>query len=63
MGPGFDFTQRDDTYQWFVYPPATPLDAMVIPRTSGKNNNVQINDRVSKAMVGRSHEPYYFSTR
>jgi len=22
---------------WFVYPPATPVDAMVIPRTFGKN--------------------------
>jgi hypothetical protein len=40
-----------------------PVDAMVIPRTSEKNNNVQINDRVSRAMAGRSHEPYYFSTR
>jgi hypothetical protein len=48
---------------WFVYPPATPVDAMVLPTTSGKNNNVQINDRVSRAMAGRSHEPYYFSTR
>jgi hypothetical protein len=28
-----------------------------------KNNNAQINDRVSRAMAGRSHEPYFFSTR
>jgi hypothetical protein len=48
---------------WFVYPPATPVDVIVMPRTSGKDNNAQINDRVSKAMAGRSHEPYYFSTR
>jgi len=26
---------------------------MVIPRTSEKNNNAQINDRVSRAMAGR----------
>jgi len=38
------------------YPPATPVDVMVIPRTSDKNNNAQINDRVSRAMAGRSHE-------
>jgi hypothetical protein len=30
---------------WFVYPPAAPVDIMVIPRTSEKNNNVQINDK------------------
>jgi hypothetical protein len=36
---------------------------MVIPRTSGKNNNAQTYDREAKAMAGRSHEPYYFSTR
>jgi hypothetical protein len=36
---------------------------MSIPRASAKNNNSQINDRVSRAMTGRSHEPYYFSTR
>jgi hypothetical protein len=41
---------------WLVYPPATPVDVMVIPRTSEKNNNAQINDRVSRAMAGRSHE-------
>jgi len=48
---------------WFVYPPATPVDAMVILKTSVENNRAQINDRVSRAMAGRSHEPYYFSTR
>jgi hypothetical protein len=36
---------------------------MVIPRTPEKNTNAQITDRVSRAMAGRSHEPYYFSTR
>ena len=36
---------------------------MVIPKTSVKTNNAQIIDRVSRAMAGRSHEPYYFSTR
>jgi hypothetical protein len=48
---------------WIVYPPATPVDVMVIPRTFEKNNDAQINDRVSRAMAGRSHEQYYFSTR
>jgi len=28
-----------------------------------KKNNAQFNDRVSRTMAGRSHEPYYISTR
>jgi hypothetical protein len=36
---------------------------MVIPRTSKNNNNAQINDRVSRAMAGRSHESQCFSMR
>jgi len=28
---------------------------MVILRTSEKNNNAKINERVSRAMAGRSH--------
>ena len=39
-----------------VYPPAAPVDVLVILKTSEKNNNDQIDDRVSKAMAGRSHE-------
>jgi hypothetical protein len=38
---------------WFVYPPATPADAVVLPTTSGKNNNVQIIDRVFKVNGGQ----------
>jgi hypothetical protein len=30
---------------------------------SKKSNNSQINGSVSRAMAGRSHESYYFSTR
>jgi hypothetical protein len=36
---------------------------MGIPKTSVKNNNAEIIDRVSRAMAGRSHEPCYFSNR
>jgi hypothetical protein len=36
---------------------------MVIPRTSGENNNALINDRVSRAMAGRSHKSFFFSMR
>ena len=39
------------------YPPATPVDVMVLPRTYENNKNAQINDRVLRAMAGRSHEP------
>jgi hypothetical protein len=28
---------------WFVYPPATPVDVMVIPKTSEKNNNAELS--------------------
>jgi hypothetical protein len=48
---------------WFVYPTVMPVDVMVIPRASEKSNDSQINGRVSRATAGRSHEPYYFSTR
>jgi len=48
---------------WFVYSPAMLVDVMVIPRASEKSNNSQINGSVSRAMAGRSHESYYFSTR
>jgi hypothetical protein len=48
---------------WFVYPPAMPVDVMVIPRASEKSINSQINGSVSRAMAGRFLEPYYFSTR
>jgi len=42
--------------------PACPsVDVMVKPKTSEKNNNAQIIDRMSRA--GRSHELNYFSTR
>ena len=42
-----------------VYPPATPVHVMVIPRVSKKANNAQVGDRVSRAMAGRSHETSY----
>ena len=44
-------------------PACHAVDVKVIPRTSKENNNAQINDKVSRAMTGRSHEPYYFSTK
>jgi hypothetical protein len=40
-------------WQWRAGPPATPVNVLVIIRTSEKKNNAQIDDRVSKAMAGR----------
>jgi hypothetical protein len=36
---------------------------MVKPMTTEKNNNALINDRVSRALAGRSHESLCFSMR
>jgi hypothetical protein len=38
--------------QWRAGPPATHVNVSVIIRTSEKNNNAQIDDRVSRAMAG-----------